>query len=75
MGSDLHMNPPREDHFRARWEGDVLIVERNRDGIYPDGGKWVRTVEAPVSQRDLDLIGWWVKATGGFIPPEKPSTF
>lgn len=75
MGSDLYMNPPAEDRFRSEWRGDLLVVERFRDGIYKDGGKWVVVVEAPLSQQHLDIINWWAKATGGFAPPEKPSAF
>lgn len=78
MGSDLSMNPPESDRFRAEWRGDVLVVERWRDGIYgkaSGGGVWTVVVEAPLSQGHLDLINWWTNATGGFQPPEKPSAF
>lgn len=75
MGSDLAMNPPRPDMFRARWEGDNLIVERSRDGIWGDGGGWREVINAPVTPEELAIIEWWTDAVGGFSPPEKPRYF
>lgn len=75
MGSDLHMYPPQADRYRSEWRGDVLVVERWRDRMNGGTGEWEVTVEAPLTQQHLDLIEWWVKATGGFLPPEKPSAF